>query len=669
MYVTMKTNKFFILCVSSFFMLISSCQDFLDREPLTDITPENYLNEESQLASYAIARYGVLTDVGSFLRDNQTDIQASRNSDNRYVPGEWKVPQDGGDWSFGDIYQCNYFLENVLPKWKSGVITGNPENINHYIGEMYFFRAYIYFNKLVSLGDFPIVKTTLNDDKEILTNASQRAPRNEVARFIISDLDSAALLMKNISPDGNKNRLSSYCAQLFKSRVALYEATWLKYFSGTAFVPNGPDWPGAQKEYNKNYEFPSGSVESEIDYFFTQSMEASKEVASNIELTENNMADEIEMSYQEYAIACENNPYLQMFSSVDMSSYNEVLLWRNYNVGLGVPSYYVIAVQEGGGVGYTRGLVDGFLMSNGLPIYDVESGYLGDDYISDVRKKRDRRLNFFLAEPGQINILNPSPLGTHGSPIAIIPDVLNLLGNHDQPTGYHHTKGNNYDGRHYGQHTGGDVGSIVFRASEAYLNYIEACYEKNGTLDSDAITYWTKIRQRAGIDSNISITIDATNMIEEAKSDWGAFSVGKLVDKTLYNIRRERKNELLGEGLRYMDLKRWRAMDQMIENPYHIEGFKLWGPMKDWYNSDQLTYNIGNESTVSNPALSQYLRIHQKTPTSLVFNGYKWTMAHYLSPIAIQHFLITTNENEIVNSPIYQNPGWPLNANQGAIGN
>jgi hypothetical protein len=132
-----------------------------------------------------------------------------------------------GEWSFAPMYQCNYFLKNVLPRYKSGEIAGNKVNIEHYIGEIYFMRAWNYFEKLQTLGDFPIIKTVLPDDRAALTAVSKRAPRNEVARFILSDLDSAILLMKDVAPDGKKNRLSKACAQLVKSRVALYEGTWL----------------------------------------------------------------------------------------------------------------------------------------------------------------------------------------------------------------------------------------------------------------------------------------------------------------------------------------------------------------------------------------------------------------------------------------------------------
>jgi len=35
----------------------------------------------------------------------------------------------------------------------------------------------------------------------------------------------------------------------------------------------------------------------------------------------------------------------------------------------------------------------------------------------------------------------------------------------------------------------------------------------------------------------------------------------------------------MAEGFRNMDLRRWRSMDQMITQPYHVEGFNLWDEM------------------------------------------------------------------------------------------
>lgn len=146
----------------------------------------------------------------------------------------------------GNVRNINYQLNTILDRFNSGQLSGNIDNIKHYIGELYFFRALQYFNMLQSYGDLPIVKDALHDDEAALVAASVRMPRNEVARFILEDLDNAATYMKdNFST--RHTRISPDVAQLTRSRVALYEGSWLTNFAGTPFVPNGPEWPGKKK--------------------------------------------------------------------------------------------------------------------------------------------------------------------------------------------------------------------------------------------------------------------------------------------------------------------------------------------------------------------------------------------------------------------------------------
>ena len=655
--------------------LLFSCNDYLDREPLSQITPEYYLTEESQLASYINNVYPDIlpshnTDInwyGTFGWDVGTDNMIAKGDYKDYVPGELKTAQTGGDWEFTKIYKCNYFLSRVVDKWKAGEISGNEENVKHYIGEVYFLRAYEYFNKLQAFGDFPILYRPVIDEQEALTEASKRAPRNEVARFILADLDSAIVMLKDASPDGKKNRLSRNCAYLFKSRVALFEGTWLKYFRNTPFVPDGSGWPGKSKDYNANFQYPSGSIDNEIDYFLGQAMDAAKVVANAVSLTENNGI--LQQSTEDTS-----NPYYNMYADENMAGYDEILMWRQYDKGLTLTHGVVQFAQKGNaGQGITRGMVNTFLMANGLPIYAAGSGYAGDDYVSDVRKERDGRLWLFLKEPGQTNVLYPSSDGTHATPVEPVPDIT--IGNADvyYSTGDAIRKGGNFDAKHcanFGSYTG----SITFRAAEAYLNYIEASYERTGAIDGTATSYWRAIRTRAQLDTDYNKSIAATHMSEEGKYNWGAYSAGQLISPTLYNIRRERNCELMAEGFRHMDLKRWRAMDQLIASPYHIEGFKLWGPMKDWYKDSEgnsiLIYGANDSrSNVSAPELSQYLRPQEVAGNSLIMQqgGFKWAMAHYLSPIAIQNFLNTSADgSDVGTSPIYQNPGWPTSPNQGA---
>lgn len=642
-------------------LLSGACRKMLDQQPPSNIIPENYLNDESQLAAYAIGRYDILPShgnwsFGTFGIDGNTDNMATPTIDNRYVPGQWLVGAEGGDWSFGNIFQMNYFLQDVLPKWSAGRITGSAANINHYIGEIYFLRAFEYFNKLQALGDFPIVKGTLPDNGAVLTAASERKPRTEVARFILSDLDSAINLLLPTSPAG-KSRISKSCAQLLKSRVALYEGTWLKYFKNTAFVPNGPGWPGKDKSYNAGYQFKAGSIDAEADFFLGEAMSAAKAVADAFALVANTGI--IESANNE-------NPYFNMFSATDMSGYSEVLLWRQYATGIVTHNVPVYAQIGNYAVGLSRSMVESFLMENGLPIYAAGSNYQGDDSIASVRAGRDGRLQLFLKQPGQKNILINAGAGTHGTAVEPIPQIWVSSWETKYSTGYAIRKGLSYDGAQT-NNGGGFTGSITFRATEAYLNYMEAVVEKTGALDATATDYWQKIRTRARVSTDIAKTIAATEMSKETL-DWGAYSANQLISPLLYNIRRERRNELMAEGLRTMDLKRWRAMDQMISTPYHLDGFKLWGPMKNWFTPAQLVYGAGNSNAVvSDPALGNYLRPYEIRSNALGYSGMKWNPAHYLSPIAIQHFTITSTNNDLTTSPIYQNPGWPLKAGQGPM--
>lgn len=665
------------LCVAAG-LLFNACTDDLDLAPMSTIPPEVYFSSEAQLESYVNNLYAPRNqgdngndqefDVhgnwsfGTFGNDNNTDNMNNKSSANHFLPGEWRVDQTGGEWSFSYIYKCNYFLKYAQDKLDKGAISGGKENIDQYFGEVYFLRAYEYFKKLQRVGDFPIVKEPLGNEMDQLIEASKRQPRTEVARFILSDLDKAISLLKENPDGGRKNRISRYAAYMLKSRVALYEGTWMKYFKGTAFVPGGSGWPGATKDYNSNYSIDN--YEGVMNEFFQASMDASKIVADNFPLVENN-------GVLQQVITDPANPYHDMFGSVDLSKYSEVIFWKQYDRGLDIVHNVPIAAQTGGYVnGLTRGYVDNFLLSNGKPIYADPANYAGDDYIADVRKNRDVRLWLFLKEPDQKNLLFNTEGVDRANPVEGYPNITSPNNEVGYGTGYAIRKGGTFDGSQLTNNGGCYTGSIIFRSAEAYLNYMEACFEKNNSLDGTATKYWKALRNRAKVNDDFNATIAVTDMGKEALNDWGAYSGGNLIDPTLYNIRRERRCELMAEGLRMADLRRWRALDQLTTTPYHLEGFKLWGPMKDWYVDESgnsiLKYGTG-DANVSGPEQSIYMRPQEINPSSLMYNqgGCKWAMAHYLYPIAIQHFLITGNGSPD-KSPIYQNPYWPLAANEGA---
>ena len=666
----MKLYKIHILALAMSVGLVS-CNDYLKQDPPSYLTPESFYTTESQVQAVANRFYqDVLPghgawNYGTYTNDNNTDNQTSWSPDNKFGTGLYKTSNTNGDWSWSNIRNINYQLNQILTKYKAGSISGSDVNIRQYIGEIYFMRAYCYFDLLKKFGDLPIITAPLADDEAILVAADKRQPCNEVARFIISDLDSAVTYMKE-DFESKHTRVSTDAALLFKSRVALFEGSWLTNFAGTPFVPQGTGWPGATKDYNKNYAYPSGSIDKEAAFFFNLAVDASQKVAEKYKGQLVTNTGKIPQSLSDA-----NNPYFNIWGTTDCSSTPEVLLWRQYSTSLGVNNDVEVSVQAGNiGTGFTRSLVEGYLMKDGKPIYASDYQY-SDTSLTNVAQNRDPRLTIFLKVPGQINCFkNMSSSEDHYVQVEPVPNIKSKTQETGYVTGYTIRKGGTFDRQLCGNGKSYNACEI-FRATEALLNYMEAEYMLTKSLNSGKILeYWQIVRQKAGftgtaIDPNV--TINATDMSKETQ-DWGAYTAGSLLtDKVLYNIRRERRSELLAEGLRGMDLERWRSYDQLMAKPWHVEGFHLWNtPMQGWYTG--LKGDGSSSSNVSSPNLSEYYRPLEVVMANNNFkDGLTWHMAHYLEPLPIRQFLLTASDHASVDqSPLYQNPYWTTTTDQPA---
>lgn len=674
----MKPKYWGILMLGLGSLAMTGCNDFLDKEPEDQVTPEKYFTQEADLASYAINLYGLFTamptgtyGIGTFGYDNGTDNQAEMSPSTFWEPGQWKVGESAGGsgdrtnaWNFYQIRDCNYFFQQVLPKYEAGQISGSEANIRHYIGEMYFLRAQAYFDKLTTIGDCPIITDVLPDEQNQLVVASKREPRNKVARFILEDLDKAIEFLSEESPSG-KVRISRPVAYLFRSRVALYEGTWEKHHANTAFVPGGPGWPG------KAEDVEGFNVVDEYKYFLGEAMKSAKVVGDEMV---SKLANNTDAAEGMDASLNSLNPYYTMFCDVNMEGYDEVMMWRQFDIEQGITHNAQMQLERnGGGSGWTRGMVNSFLMANGLPIYDPASGYdsvkVEKEGVSAVVANRDSRLRIFTKADGDINYY-----AADGTPDRFTMDwMVSGDASTRAVTGYVVKKGKHYSNDMQQNHHHGISGSVVFRGAEALLNYMEASYELNGSIDATADQYWRALRTRAKVDPDYNKTIAHTDVTKEAAGDWGAYSHGQPVDATLYNIRRERRDELCGEAMRWDDLKRWRALDQIQDHPYQIEGIRYWGSKYQTESSTWPTPVVvdvdGETGNMSSEAISgPYVRPYQITKVNnLVFDGYHFTPAHYLNPLPQNAFRKTASgdQTDLNTSPVYQNPGWPKVAGNG----
>ena len=636
----------YIFLFSATLLMGTACSDFLDKEPISDNVDGNFFTAENQLEPYCNNMYGLFPDHGTgtgtfgyFTTDNNSDDMTTVNAVDNFLPQRIQVGSSGSYGSFSTIRNCNLFLQRTQENIDKGTLSYD-DNIKHYIGEMYFFRAYVYFSLLKTYGDFPIVTEVLTDgDYAANVEANKRKPRNEVARFILEDLDKAIECLYPKSNGFTAHRLNRECALLFKSRVALYEATWEKYHAGTARVPGGPGWPGDAASFNKD-------MTAEINFFLEQAIESAKLVGDASVL----MAD-----------------YAGLYNKTDLSGQrDEVLLWRMYSEEAKVQNQVVGATHgygsidtdegtfifvHGDGTGFTRSLVDSYLMADGLPIYASEN-YQGDKSLVDVMTNRDLRLVTSVGKPGdKIMTFNGKDIMYQYPGLTAAAGGIRVTS-----TGYIPRKG--WVDNDVIYNNAYPLALPIFRAAEAYLNYIEAYYLRYNTLDDLTLDkYWKALRARAGVDTDYKKTIAATDLTKEI--DLARYSGTNLIDATLYNIRRERRSEFIADGMRKDDLYRWRALD-MMQN-YWVEGMNYW----DEFHTDfekaceacKQTYMAPNDASVS-----KYLRPQGKNELVNKHNGYCFETANYLSPLSYDVFRMSTPEEggDVSTSVVYQNPGWPI---------
>lgn len=657
---------------------LTSCNDLLDMKPISQITPGAYYQNADQLAAYLNNYYDSYLEMpysgsmshswgqwneGKAKSDWDTDIYCwGGGSTQRFADDHWEVSSGKVLQSYyGGVRVYNYFINTVLKQIENGTLP-NSEDVKNYLGEAYFFRALVYFRIMALYGDIPVITEVLPDEDNVIVENSKRTPRNEVARFILSDLDKAIEMCYTRSKF-NGQRVNREAAQLIKSRIALFEGTFEKYHRGSGRVPGDANWPGAKMSYNQGKTF---NQEAEVKFFLTEAMNAAKEVADNADLAENNhKIDPV------YGDKDDWNPYFNLFSQPSLANVNEALMWKQYNKDLGFYHLTGHSMVTGQNTGFTRSFIQTFLMKNGMPIYADNSGYHGDVTLDNVKADRDERLQLFMWGESTPTYCDPEMTGVEaGKPLPVYMEedetdaahITNTDASTRCITGYQQRKYYTYDAEQtrYSEQSTTNACPIM-RSAEALLNYMEADYELNGRLDSKSQEYWRTLRTRAGVDTDFQKTIDATDLSKEM--DFGRYSGTKLVDKTLYNIRRERVTELFSEGLRFADLIRWRGFDNMLTTKWVPEGCNFWDNMYKHYDPE-IKCNGENDAVVSAKSLGKYLRPYSKSmqPANELKDGYKWHEAYYLYPIGITDIRTASADRSLENSNLYQNLYWPVAA-------
>jgi len=141
--------------------------------------------------------------------------------------GSYLAPANSLLWddSYTGIRATNYLLQKAAA-------SGLGAQIDRWVGEARFFRAYYYWNLAKAYGGVPLITNVLDvTSPEVYT---PRSTQKEIIDFIIADLDTAtAKLVKQSQLSGSElGRVTQGAALALKARAALYQATWFKYHGG-----------------------------------------------------------------------------------------------------------------------------------------------------------------------------------------------------------------------------------------------------------------------------------------------------------------------------------------------------------------------------------------------------------------------------------------------------
>ena len=210
---------------------LSSCN--LDEFPVDTADNQAIFGSASGLELYSNSFYNILpgTDVGVFQGDDNSDLVA-RNGVDTYLAVNALSPVTSSGWSWSDLRNINYFIENA---------ENSPvAEKDNYIGLARFFRALFYFDKVKRFGDVPWIDRTI-DIADSLTLYGGRDDRFEVMEKVLEDLDFA---IENITltSDPSSTRITKNVARAYKTRIALFEASFRKYHTEYGMQESANTW-------------------------------------------------------------------------------------------------------------------------------------------------------------------------------------------------------------------------------------------------------------------------------------------------------------------------------------------------------------------------------------------------------------------------------------------
>lgn len=566
----------------------SSCD--LNEKPEDSLSPDTFFHTKSELELYTNQFYLMEPGAEDLYNEPSNMIITGLTPSDIIIGSNRTVPSEGGGWSWDNLRHINYYLQN------SGNCSDESSRAQ-YDGLAYFWRAWFYFDKLRRFGDVPWYDQVLGSaDNDLLTKP--RDGRDVIFAHILEDLDKA---IERLPAPTSVYKVNRNTALALKSRACLFEGTFRKYHAGHTF-----------NKGNLPYE----------DIL-------EKCVESSEKLMESSV-------YSIYKTG--DRPYQSMFNGGDATKVSEFIFARCFGGNFKHLVDAFAMVSSKGMAGYTKALVDSYLMKDGSRFTDRED-WKTVTFRDEIKDRDPRLTQTIMTSAGKY------PDGTEAKF-----DFSCTV------TGYPMLKYVN------GQTTARSSASVndmpIFRLAEIYLNYAEAKAEL-GTLTQDDLDKSVNLlRDRVSMPHLELVAANATPDPFLTSDEFGYKNVSVANKGVILEIRRERGVEMVGEGLRYYDLIRWREgrlLAQPFYGPY-IPGegvYDMDGDGKD----DFAVYKTAK------PTVPGVVPVQLGKQINLSEGDRGFIVAHksvdkgfdedrdYLYPIP-------SNERVLTKGSLSQNPGW-----------
>jgi len=222
---------FCLLSLGLSLLVITSCEDYLDKEVDTNLTEDKIFSDVHYAPGFL---YNIYNDLlpgynrydGAMLASGCDEAKNSYSGSlvqmfNNGAVNSSLNPDEIWDQMYSGIRKTNIFLEKLtttIAETKSIPVKDQPRMK----GEAIFLRAMFHFELIKRYGSIPYINKVL-----VIETASDAAQLgfDEVVERIVADCDSAMVYLPEANDDANKGRAVIASAAALKSRILLYAAS------------------------------------------------------------------------------------------------------------------------------------------------------------------------------------------------------------------------------------------------------------------------------------------------------------------------------------------------------------------------------------------------------------------------------------------------------------